>query len=72
MNPITTLTWTAGTVKAVFEDGTTSVLFPVPTPVAPVAPTITEVDVKESDGTNEPFVPETPTPVVEPTPTVTP
>lgn len=35
MNKITTLIWTEGTVKSVFEDGTTSVLFPVPTVVAP-------------------------------------
>lgn len=71
MNPIHTLTWTAGTVKATFEDGTNAVLFPVPTVVTP-APTVTEVDVKESDGTAETFVPEVPTPVVEPAPVVTP
>ncbi len=43
------------------DDGSTQdfdVTLPV---VAPVAATVTEVDVKESDGTSETFVPETPT-----------
>lgn len=47
-------------IVATLEDGSEVVLFPV-TPVETTAPTVTEVDVKESDGTVETFVPETPT-----------
>ncbi len=55
MNLVTiTTNLTDGTVNGTLDDGSTVQLFPVQ---ASVAPTITEVDVKESDGTVKTITP---------------